>query len=219
MTMLSIKAVGDEATFTVATCEETKGNFGPQVKFTSTDGDVLFMPADSAERQIRFAFSVPGNEPTDYAIVVGETIRVYREENKTKGAKPYWALALATPADAAPKAPAKRLSAPPVAEDVPLPPEPGDDFDDLLDDPYAHPTPPAHAQRGPVTPQRTVVRSVQPAASEVEAVMLDKRRRFAEAYKWSFALAKQIQGATATADSIQSASATALIWADRNGAI
>jgi len=43
---------GQKILFTVALTESVEGNFGPQVKFTSTTGDTLFLNVEPAERQL-----------------------------------------------------------------------------------------------------------------------------------------------------------------------
>lgn len=108
--ILKLPNVGDEATFTVTDCSRVEGNFGPQVRFTANTGDQLFLPADTAEQRIRFAFGVESNEECDITMCVGNTLRFFREPNKTKGAKPYWALEIA--ANAKPQPTSARIPSP-----------------------------------------------------------------------------------------------------------
>lgn len=102
MGIVKLKEVGDSLTMTVTECEAVKGNYGDQVKFVG-NGDTLFLPKDSADRQLdRLNLSA-------YADVVGETLTFSRTENKKKGAAPYWNVDVATPTTTTPS---KRLPPP-----------------------------------------------------------------------------------------------------------
>lgn len=102
MSIVKLKEVGDSLTMTVTECEAVKGNYGDQVKFVG-NGDTLFLPKDSADRQLDRL------NLTAYADVVGETLTFSRTENKKKGAAPYWNVDVATPTS---PTPSKRLPPP-----------------------------------------------------------------------------------------------------------
>lgn len=102
MGIVKLKEVGDSLTMTVTECEAVKGNYGDQVKFVG-NGDTLFLPKDSADRQLDRL------NLTAYADVVGETLTFSRTENKKKGAAPYWNVDVATPTTTTPS---KRLPPP-----------------------------------------------------------------------------------------------------------
>lgn len=102
MAIIKLAHAGDAATWKVTDCETVAGKFGSQVKFTAENGDVLFISAETAERQLNRC-----GLTTETA--VGETLIFSRQANtKTPGAAPYWSIEVAGPQ----AAPSKRLSAP-----------------------------------------------------------------------------------------------------------
>lgn len=104
MAIIKLANAGDAATWKVTDCETVAGKFGSQVKFTAENGDVLFISAETAERQLNRC-----GLTTETAI--GETLTFSRQANtKTPGAAPYWSIEVAGPQ----AAPSKRL-APPTA--------------------------------------------------------------------------------------------------------
>ncbi len=109
MAIIKLTEAGESHTMTVTACEQVKGQYGEQVKF-SGGGDTLFIGLEPATRQLnRCGFDIAdgGTEQVE-----GETLRFSREPNTSKkGAKPYWAIELAAKGDAAPKA-SKRLTGP-----------------------------------------------------------------------------------------------------------
>lgn len=106
MAIIKLANAGDAATWKVTDCETVAGKFGSQVKFTAENGDVLFISAETAERQLNRC-----GLTTETAI--GETLTFSRQANtKTPGAAPYWSIEVAGPQ----AAPSKRLAPPtPVA--------------------------------------------------------------------------------------------------------
>ncbi len=126
MPIVKLTQEGDSLTMQVKDCEPVKGNFGEQVKFTATNGDILFLPKDSADRQLERC-------QLDYATAIGETLTFSRDKNKKPGAAPFWGITVANVRDANP-APSKRIAPPsgappqrkalPFDEEVPLPPDP-----------------------------------------------------------------------------------------------
>jgi hypothetical protein len=109
MAIIKLANAGDAATWKVTDCETVAGKFGSQVKFTAENGDVLFISAETAERQLNRC-----GLTTETAI--GETLTFSRQANtKTPGAAPYWSIEVAGPQ----AAPSKRLPAPaPVTTEV-----------------------------------------------------------------------------------------------------
>jgi hypothetical protein len=70
---------GQKALFTIASIEDVEGNFGPQWKFTATNGDAMFLNVDTAERQLsRIGYS--------RAAVIGQTVEFERIQ---KGAQKF----------------------------------------------------------------------------------------------------------------------------------
>lgn len=100
MAILKLQSAGESLTMTVKHAEVTAGKFGSQVKFENTDGDVLFVSQQTAERQL-------SRIPLAVEECAGETLVFSRDENRSGGA-PYWGIRLAGAADRA--APSKRLS-------------------------------------------------------------------------------------------------------------
>lgn len=109
MAIIKLAHAGDAATWKVTGCETVAGKFGSQVKFTADNGDVLFISAETAERQLTRC-----GLTTETA--VGETLTFSRQANtKTPGAAPYWSIEVAGPQ----AAPSKRLAPPaPVLTEV-----------------------------------------------------------------------------------------------------
>lgn len=130
--IVKLANAGESVTWHIAKAETAAGNFGPQVKFESSEGEILYLPADSAERQL-------SRIPLTVGECVGETLVISRDANPKPGAKPYWGIKLAGAADKAP--PSKRVQPPsgiskgavPGLDDEGLPPEPPE-YDD---EPYA----------------------------------------------------------------------------------
>jgi hypothetical protein len=100
MAIIKLAHAGDAVTWKVTDCETVAGKFGSQVKFTGENGDVLFISAETAERQLNRC-----GLTTETAI--GEMLTFSRQANtKTPGAAPYWSIEVATPQ----AAPSKRLA-------------------------------------------------------------------------------------------------------------
>lgn len=98
MGIIKLAEAGSEAVLTITNCEAVEGKFGMQVRFDADNGDTLYVPESSVERQMdRF-----GAE--SYSDVVGMTLRFYRAPNN-KGGSPYWNIDKAREGDTAPKAP------------------------------------------------------------------------------------------------------------------
>lgn len=218
MGVIKLPAVGDEATFVVASCQQVEGKFGPQVVFTSEQDETLYLPKDSADRQLARAFDWTADNEPDYGSVVGSRIRVFREPNTKKpGGAPFWAVEIAS---GPPKAPSKRLSgpashanppghdpsAPPATEPPAGDPDPGWDFE---------------GERDAAQP------AIELGSPVIDAVIAKKREAIGTAYAWAYDTAWLVQSAQAsrdgaprpTADSVQAGAATLLIAASNRGAI
>lgn len=102
MAILKLQNAGESLTMTIKHAEVTQGKFGPQVKFENTDGDLLFVSQETAERQL-------GRIPLGVEDCAGETLVFSRDENK-KGGAPYWSIRLAGSADRLP--PSNRVQSP-----------------------------------------------------------------------------------------------------------
>lgn len=104
MTILKLANEGDTHTGRIVAASEVAGNFGPQVKFSFEGGDDLFLPKDSADRQL-------ARIPLAYAECVGEMLTFSRDPNAKAKSKPYWGIKLATGAEKQATAqPSKRIS-------------------------------------------------------------------------------------------------------------
>lgn len=143
MTIVKLQNEGDTLTGTVAGCEVVEGQYGEQVKFTFTDGKILYLPKSSADNQL-------GREQVGltYAEAIGNTLTFSRDPNKRAGGKPYWGINVASPAMAQ-AAPSKRIPPPSGAApqgrtqpfDAPTRAEMAAQHDPDAPDPWDEPTP------------------------------------------------------------------------------
>jgi len=109
MAILKLREAGESATMIVKACVVVEGQYGEQVQFDSDNGDTLYVPKSSADRQLeRSGFDSP--DGIDYPRVVGETVTFYRAPNPKPGSSPYWNLTVESVAGME----AKRTPAPPV---------------------------------------------------------------------------------------------------------
>jgi hypothetical protein len=123
MSIIKITEEGESYVGTVKLCAVTQGQYGEQVQFDFQNGDRLYLPKDSADRQL-------GRIPLEYADCLGVSLKFSRDPNPKKGSKPYWGIALADVVDRQP-APSKRLTAQDAANAKPhtgpLPTQPFDE--------------------------------------------------------------------------------------------
>ena len=136
MAIVKIKAAGESVTWRIKDAQEVSGNYGPQVKFEDADsGDVMFLPADSAQRQL-------DRIPLTLAQCAGETLTISRDPNPKPGSAPFWGIRVAESGERNAQ-PTKRLThaeaTQPKGKYIPgidgpeFPPEGDEDLD-----PYAH---------------------------------------------------------------------------------
>ncbi len=84
MGILKLKEAGDTATLVITACEKVEGEYGMQVKFDADNGDVIYVPQSSVDRQMdRMGVA-------DYASCVGKTLTFFRAPNHKPGGKPFW---------------------------------------------------------------------------------------------------------------------------------
>ena len=200
MAILKLPNVNDTHTGHVSACEQVEGNFGPQVKFGFEGGDLLFLPADTAHRQLLYAgFSDVGEDGhprADLHAVAGNTLAFFRSPNKKAGAAPYWNVTIAT---GAPPALSKRLSGPATATATPT-------------------TVPGVAPKAQTSASHSTTTSAMSKA--LTAHPTRSRAQVAAAYAWCLTTASAAQAAAfpkPTADSIQAGAATLLIQLEKSG--
>ena len=212
MTILKLANAGESYTGHIKGCETAAGQFGPQIKFTFSNDDLLFLPEDSAARQLlRCGFDAGGQPPqADLAGVVGNTLTFSRTANtKTPSAKPYWNIAVAAAYEANAPAPSKRLVGPTQV--------PGDTPERYKGKPAPQSDP---FDPGPPEPQDYPVRAVagQPSGSTGRT-----REHIAAAYGWSlrtaystlYALDNEVTNIDMAV--IQAGAATLMIQLERTG--
>lgn len=211
--IVKLQNAGESVTWQIAKAETAAGNFGPQVKFESTNGEILYLPADSAERQL-------SRIPLSVAECVGETLVISRDANPKPGAKPYWGIKVAGIADKQATQPSKRLSYTEAAKPASGPsigriPEmddfPSEEYGASIhapDSPYDEPgpIPPFHKSGQTGTYQSAAV-PVAPVAQEKAKVV----RAYLDLFAW---MRTQPEMKDIPADVVQSASAT--VWIEWN---
>lgn len=223
MAILKLPDAGNTATLHVTRCEVVEGRFGEQIKFTATNGDLLFLPRESADRQLgRIGFATEEGDAILYSDVDGNTLVFSRDANTKKpGAAPYWSITRVVSESgprpslaAAAKAAAERVR---VAKHLPSeddggamgPTIPG--LDDVppptdADNPYSEDDgmPPVKAGMA------------QQAIVDAKAA---KRQEIVEAYRFAYSAALDVQGPDATAEAVQAGAATILIAMQKAGLV
>ncbi len=94
MAILKLKNPGESAVLAIASASIEQGQYGEQVKFVTTSGDVLYTPVGSVQRQLdRIGVA-------DIEDIAGKTIFVERTANHKKpGSAPFWDISRATEGD------------------------------------------------------------------------------------------------------------------------
>ena len=198
MAILKLPNVNDTHTGHVSACEQVTGTYGEQIRFSFEGGDLLFLPADSAHRQLLHAgFPDVGEDGTaraDLHAVAGNTLAFFRSPNKKAGSAPYWNVTIA---NGAPPAPSKRLAGPDTATVVP----------------GAAPKAAAPDSHSTTTSAMSKALTAHPTRS---------RAQVAAAYAWALATAHAAQVATlgsTTPDAVQAGAATLIIQLEKSGLI
>jgi len=204
MAILKLPSVNDTHTAHVTSCEQVEGNFGPQVKFGFVGGDLLFLPADSAHRQLLFAgfpdVGEDGHPRADLHAVAGNTLAFFRSPNKKAGSAPYWNVTIA---NGAPPAPSKRLASPDAPTDAPAATPTGV--------PGVAPTAQTPVSQSTTTSAMARVLMASPTRS---------RAQVAAAYAWCLTTVHAAQVATlgnTDATAVQAGAATLLIQLEKSG--
>ena len=105
MSILKLQNEGDTHTATARSVAAVQGQYGEQVEFIFENGDKLYLPKDSADRQLT-------RLGLDYESAVGAPLTFSRDHNPKKGAKPYWGIAFATAQEVAPPSRPQRVQPP-----------------------------------------------------------------------------------------------------------
>ena len=200
MAILKLPNVNDTHTGHVSACEQVTGTYGEQIRFAFEGGDLLFLPADSAHRQLLHAgfpdVGEDGHARADLHAVAGNTLAFFRSPNKKAGSAPYWNVTIA---NGAPPAPSKRLAGPDTATAT------------ATVVPGVAPKPQTPAS------QSTTTSAMSKALS---APATRSRAQVAAAYAWALATAHAAQVATlgsTTPDAVQAGAATLLIQLEKSG--
>lgn len=205
MTILKLQNEGDTHTGIVTSCGAVQGQYGEQVEFVFQGGDKLFLPKESADRQL-------DRLTLDYEGAVGQSLTFSRDHNPKKGAKPYWGISygarLATHA-AASKQESRRIPPPSGA-----PPQAVTRGSLPFDEPVGGPPIDESPYEEPAQTPRE-----QREASEaggVDFAKIAKRKSFITFYADTY---KMLAGLLPTEDpqAIQAATATCIIQLDRKG--
>jgi hypothetical protein len=210
MAIVKLQNAGESLTWTIKKAEVVAGKFGNQVKFENDGGDLLFIPHDSAMRQL---------DRVNLTVVdcVGETLTIARDENK-KGGAPYWSIRPAGPGDRQP-ADAKRISSPYQAPSIGKVPG----LDDFPDEEYGasvhspsgvHPTEPEWVTQAQPGERRDVL--AKPPVQTVSAGNLEKKVALTNGYLDLLKYVKAHSGLT-DENAIQAAAATLFIAFDKAG--
>ena len=191
--IVKIPTVNDTYTGHCTKCAEVEGKFGPQVCYTFSNGDQLYMPIKSAKLQLlRCGFDDGDKDDpkVNYPAVANNTLFFSRTANRSDpAAAPYYNVEIAT--GGAP-APSKRLT----------------------EVPGVAPTARTPATQSTTTSAMSKTLTTSPTRS---------RQQVADAYAWCLTTATAAQTAAfgtspkPTPDSIQSGAATLLIQLEKSG--
>lgn len=192
MAILKLQQAGESATFRVVKAELVEGRYGQQVKFESDSGDVLYISAETAQRQL-------ARIPLDVDTCAGETLTFSRSENP-KGGAPYWNITLADAVDRSQPVEPKRVASPYAGKPIA-------GIDDFPSEAYgesvADPTP-------PVRTTTSHTQAVAPNATE--------KMRLANAYVDLFKFMK-VQTGMQDEQALQAATATVWIAWGKGGLV
>jgi hypothetical protein len=212
--IIKMPDAGDTVTMHVVKCEVIAGQYGEQVKFTDTRGDVLFITRASADRQlIRAGFVYEDQSSTPCAAYddVDGTTLVFARDPNPKG-KPYWSIRRIAGVEDAKDRPSLAARAKAEAERVRkakgLPKDDGGSMGPYipgLDGPPDVP-PPTDADN----PYAEAPSAPVEASEDAEAIP-PREALVNAAYARAYAHAKAVQGEDSTAEAVQAGAATLLI--------
>lgn len=103
MDRIKLTNAGEAVTFVVAAIEENRSGKWPDYEFHATDGRVVVMPKNAADRQFSRMKETP-------ASIIGSTVCISRSDEPGDNGKLFWNLTLAAPG-AANRPASKRVSA------------------------------------------------------------------------------------------------------------
>jgi len=218
--VIKMPDANDTLTMHCVRCEVVEGQYGEQVKFTDTRGDSLYLPRETADRQLGRIGFVDG-EMVIYGDVDGQTLVFSRDPNPKAGSRPYWGIKRVVAEDDARNRPSITAAAKAEAERVRkakgLPPDDGGSMgpyipglDDDSDDPG--PADP-YAEDDGMPP----VKAVSAPPKTLTAEQANKEGAINAAYARAYAFVLGVQGPVATPDSLQAGTATLLIQYSRAG--
>lgn len=226
MAILKLTVSGSSMTLHVARCEVVQGNYDEQVKFTMPNGDQLFLPRKSADRQLfRCGFGTedaPGEYNIAYGDVDGHTLLFSRDPNAKMPAKPFWGITRVADADvprpsltAAAKAEAERVR---LAKGLPV-----EEDEDALGptipglDGYVHGEDNEEDRLASLV--QMAEEQITPKLVGIPASTIDKRQAIAEAYRQAWVAALDVQGPDSTAEALNAGAATILIAWQKAGLV
>ena len=193
MAILKLQNEGETATLSIKAAEVVQGKFGPQVRFDTTDGDVLFIAQETAERQLK-------RIPLTVEQCAGEVLTFSRDPNKQGGA-PYWGIRVADAVERSQPVESVRVPSPyggkPIAGLDNFPSE-------AYGESVADPTPPL-----PATPAPTVAAQTRTTHTAAVAPVATDKMRIANSY---VDLLKYMKVQTGLTDEQALQSATATVW-------
>lgn len=219
MAVIKLTNVGDSATCHIVKCEVVEGKFGEDVKFTTANGDTLFINRKSADRQLaRLGFA--DEEMVLYSDVDGTTLRFYRSENTKQPGKHYWNIDRIIPEDDARNRPSLVEAAKQEAERVRVAKGlPKEELSNTMGSlPYDDAPPPPTDEDYPYADDDGMPPvKAPPKTSTLTAEQANKEGAINAAYARAYAFTMGVQGPVATPDSLQAGAATLLIAYRQSG--
>jgi hypothetical protein len=119
--IIKVKDVGEEWIAKIYGADIVSGQYGEQVQFVDEHGDTLYMPLDSAQRQLqRLEMDV---ETLNHAAKQRAVwLKFYRTPSTRPGGSPFWNIALAGGSKAVAQGARPGASQPPNSRQAPPPP-------------------------------------------------------------------------------------------------
>lgn len=203
--IVKLQNAGESVTWRIAKAESVPGNFGQQVKLESDGGEILYMPHDSAMRQLE-------RIPLTLDEAVGEVLVISRDPNPKPGAKPYWGIRLGGSGDKAPAPSGKRVESPYQPPSIGKVKGLDDDFANFPDEEYGRSVADPYGDSGPLPPfhkPEQVKQAVPMADSQKVAPQAAEKARVVREYLDLLAFVKAEQPKLSD-EAAQAAAAT--IW-------